>query len=62
MPEFTQKVVERYPSGSAVAVRYNPKRPDESVLEPRVPASWIFGAAIGVALLVLAAYEYLKGE
>ena len=56
--EFAAKVVERYPSGSTVAVRYNPKRPDESVLEPRVPASWIFGAAIGVALLVLADYTY----
>ena len=62
VPEFAQKVVERYPGGSAVAVRYNPKRPDESVLEPRVPGSWIFGAAIGVALLVLAAYTYYRGR
>lgn len=62
VPEFAQAVVERYPSGSAVAVRYNPKRPDESVLEPRVPGSWIFGAAIGIALLVLAAYVYLRGK
>jgi hypothetical protein len=62
VPEFAQKVVERYPSGSTVAVRYNPKRPDESVLEPRVPGSWIFGAAIGVALLVLAAYTYYRGS
>jgi Protein of unknown function (DUF3592) len=62
VPEFAEKVVERYPIGSAVAVRYNPKRPDESVLEPRVPGSWIFGAAIGVALLVLAAYTYYRGS
>ena len=62
VPDFAEKVVERYPSGSAVAVRYNPKRPDESVLEPRVPGSWIYGAAIGVALLVLAAYTYYKGS
>ena len=62
VPEFAAKVVERYPGGSAVAVRYNPKRPDESVLEPRVPGSWIFGAAIGVALLVLAVYTYYRGE
>ena len=61
VPEFAQKVVDRYPGGSAVAVRYNPRRPDESVLEPRVPGSWIFGAAIGVALLVLAAYTYHRG-
>jgi hypothetical protein len=62
VPEFAAKVVDRYPSGSAVMVRYNPKRPDESVLEPRVPASWIFGAAVGVALLVLAAYTYYRGR
>jgi hypothetical protein len=55
-------VVARYPGGSAVAVRYNPRRPDESVLEPRVPRSWIFGAAIGVALLVLAVYTYHRGS
>ena len=62
VPEFAEKVVDRYPGGSAVAVRYNPRRPDESVLEPRVPRSWIFGAAIGVALLVLAAYIYHRGR
>lgn len=62
VPEFAEKVVERYRSGSAVAVRYNPKRPDESVLEPRVSGSWIFGAAIGVSLLVLAAYIYHTGK
>jgi hypothetical protein len=62
VPEFAAKTVGRYPSGSAVGVRYNPKRPDESVLEPRVPASWIYGAAIGVALLVLAIYTYLRGD
>ena len=62
VPEFAEKVVDRYPVGSAVAVRYNPRRPDESVLEPRVPGSWIFGAAIGVALLVLAVYTYHRGS
>ena len=62
VPEFAEKLVEHYPSGSAVMVRYNPKRPDESVLEPCVPGSWIFGAAIGVALLVLAAYTYYRGR
>ena len=62
VPEFAQKVVDRYPGGSAVAVRYNPRRPDESVLEPRVPGSGILGAAIGVALLVLAVYTYYRGR
>ena len=61
MPEFAQKVVDRYPLGSAVAVRYNPRRPDESVLEPRVPGSWMFGVAVGIALLVVAAYVYYRG-
>ncbi len=60
VPEFAQKMVDRYSAGSAVAVRYNPRRPDESVLEPRVPGSWIFGAAVGVALLVLAAYVFYR--
>ena len=62
VPEFAEKVVERYRAGSTVAVRYNPKRPDESVLEPRVPGSWIFGAVIGVSLIVLAAYTYYRGS
>jgi hypothetical protein len=62
VPEFAAKVVERYPIASAVGVLYNPKRPDESVLEPRVPTSWLFGAAIGVGLVVLAVYTYFIGE
>jgi hypothetical protein len=62
VPDFAAKVVERYPSGSAVDVRYNPKRPDESVLEARVPSSWIFATAVGVSLLVLAVYVYLRGD
>ena len=58
VPEFAQKVIDCYPAGSTVAVHYNPRRPDESVLQPRVPGSWMFGAAVGVALLVLAVYVY----
>ena len=58
--EFADKVAQRYPAGSSVPVRYNPKRPEESVLEPRVPGSWIFGAAIGIGLLVLAVYTYFR--
>jgi Protein of unknown function (DUF3592) len=61
VPEFAARVVARYRSESAVGVRYNPKRPEEAVLEARVPASWMLGAAVGVALLVLAAYTYLTG-
>jgi len=56
--DFAQKVVQRYASGSAVDVRFNPKRPGESVLEARVPKGWIFALVIAVALLVLAVRLY----
>src|ERR1700704_5599246 len=39
---FAEKTVQRYPCGRTVDVGFNPKRPSESVLEPRVPAGWIF--------------------
>ena len=58
LPILAEKTVQRYPSGSAVDVHYNPKRPGESVLEPRVPAGWIFVLVIAVALLALAAHIY----
>ena len=35
-----------------------PKRPSESVLEPRVPRAWLLAVAIAVALLILAGYLY----
>ena len=54
--DFAEKVAQRYSSGSAVEVRYNPKRPSQSVLEPRVPTGWIYALVIAVALLVLAAH------
>jgi hypothetical protein len=58
VPIFAEKTVQRYPCGSAVDVRFNPKRPGEFVLEPRVPAGWIFVLVIAVALLALAAHIY----
>ena len=58
VPDFAQKIVQRYASGSAVDVRFNPKRPGESVLEPRVPRAWIFAFVIAVALLILAVHMY----
>jgi hypothetical protein len=58
VPDFAQKVVQRYASGSAVDVRFNPKRPGESVLEPRVPKAWIFALVIAVALLILSVHIY----
>src|ERR1051325_5474763 len=57
VPEFAEQIVRRYAEGSDVDVRYNPKRPNEAVLEPRVPRSWTFAVGIGVALLAVAAYE-----
>lgn len=56
--DFAQKVVERYANGSAIDVRFNPKRPAESVLEPRVPKGWIFALVIAVALLILSVHLY----
>ena len=56
--DFAEKVAERYATGSAIDVRFNPKRPGESVLEPRVPKAWIFALLIAVALLVLAVHMY----
>ena len=55
VPDFAEKIVQRYLTGTAVAVRYNPKRPGDSVLEPRVPAAWIAVLVIAIGLLVLAA-------
>jgi len=56
--DFAEKVVQRYASGSAVDVRFNPKRPGEAVLEPRVPKAWVFAFLIDVALLILAVHVY----
>ena len=58
VPDFAEKTVQRYASGSTIDVRFNPRRPSESVLEPRVPSAWLFAVAIAVALLILAGYLY----
>ena len=58
VPDFAEKTVQRYASGSTIDVRFNPKRPSESVLEPRVPRAWLLAVAIAVALLILAGYMY----
>jgi hypothetical protein len=60
VPDFAAEVVHRYPAGNSVDVRYNPRHVAESVLEPRVPKSWIFALLIAVALLALAAREYWR--
>jgi hypothetical protein len=58
--DFATAVAQRYPVGSGVDVRYNPKRPGEAVLEARVPRSWIFALAIALALLGLAVRMYFR--
>ena len=58
--DFAAAVTQRYPVGSTVDVRYNPKRPNEAVLEPRTPRSWIFALAIALALLGLALRMYFR--
>jgi hypothetical protein len=60
VPTFAEKTVRRYPGGSEVDVRYNGKRPSDSVLEPRVPPGWILGLLMALALLVLAGHIYLS--
>jgi uncharacterized protein DUF3592 len=56
--DFAEKVAQRYASGSPVDVRFNPKRPKECVLEPRVPKAWLYALVIAVALLILAVHLY----
>src|SRR5689334_21867377 len=48
VPDVAAEVVRRYPAGSSVDVRYNPRHVAESVLEPRVPRSWIFALIIAI--------------
>jgi hypothetical protein len=60
VPDLAAEVVRRYPQGSSVDVRYNPRHLPESVLEPRVPRSWIFALAIAAGLLAMAVREYLR--
>jgi hypothetical protein len=58
VPDVAEQTARRYASGSAIEVHFNPTRPEESVLEPRVPRSWVFALVIAVAMLGLAAYMY----
>ena len=58
--DFAEKIAQRYAKGGAIDVRYDPKRPAQSVLEPRVPGGWVYALVIAVALLALAGYMYYK--
>lgn len=56
--DFAEQTARRYAAGTAVDVRFNPKRPGECVLEPRVPKAWIYAMVIAIALLILAIHLY----
>lgn len=56
--DFAGKIARRYPEGGLVDVRYDPTRPQDSVLEPRVPRSGWLVIAIAVGLLGLAWHLY----
>jgi len=60
VPDVAQTIAARYHSGLSVNVRYNPGRPSDSVLEPRMATGWIIGLVMALALLVLAAYTYSR--
>lgn len=60
-----EEAVRKYPKGATIAVHYNPKNPEESVLEPGL--SWgmiIFKAIAGFLFLLLglSAFSYLSPE
>ena len=51
-PWLARKVVDRYPSGSTVSVRYNPKNHAESIVEPGGLGPLIFIVVAGAFLLI----------
>lgn len=54
-----QAVCDRYPQGSPVAVRYNPAKPDEAVLESKKPSlvtPIIFSVVVGIFTLIAGAF------
>jgi len=44
--------IARYPEGKKVIVHYNPRKPEDSVLEVREETSWIYSAAAVVFFIV----------
>lgn len=59
VPDIAARTVQRYVAGSAVAIRYKPKNPAESVLEARVPAFWHI-LILGSGLMAVAVHFYLN--
>jgi hypothetical protein len=60
VPDDAQTVVARYSGGRTIDVHYNPVRPSECVLEPRMATGWVVGLVIALVLLVLAPYLYYR--
>lgn len=58
-PGYAQRVVERYPRGSRVAVYYNPDNAAESVLQPQVKHLWIAWTVAGVLAAAALALAYI---
>jgi hypothetical protein len=49
-PEQARTIVERYPIGSSVNVFYNPRNPQESILEKRTESA---GASIAIGIVLM---------
>jgi hypothetical protein len=60
VPDFAEAISKQYPAGAQVVVHYNPKRPDEAVLEPRLARSWVVALIIGIAMLAMSAYSWFR--
>jgi hypothetical protein len=52
-PSHARGIVERYPKGSAVAVRYRPSDPETAVLEPGLQGQAWFSPGLGLVFLLL---------
>ena len=50
----SRKMIAPYPTGQAVSVRYNPRRPTDSALEPGVAAFWSTIVAFSIVCIGLA--------
>ena len=50
---IAQKIVARYPVGSALAVHYNPDNPGESTIDPRAPLALYLFYLVPVIVLAI---------
>ena len=47
----------RYPQGKKVIVHYNPRKPEDSVLEVKEETSWVY--LVGAAVLFIVGYNFI---